>query len=192
MSANSGKYEAIVIGVSAGGIAALEKILPRLTIEFQLAVIIVQHMAPGGGHYLVEHFQNLCNLPVEEAIDKQEIHPGRIYFAPANYHLLVEREKTFALSTEAKVNFSRPAIDVLFETAADAYCNKLVGIVLTGANADGAAGISRVKHQGGLTVVQSPETAEVDTMPKSAIAATAVDHVLPLQDIGSFIMNLSV
>ena len=188
----SGKYQAVVIGVSAGGIAALEKILPYINTDCTLSIIIVQHIAADGGNYLVEYFSSSCPLPVVGAEDKQIIEPGTIYFAPANYHLLVERQKSFALSVEAKVNYSRPSIDVLFETAAEAYCRQLVGVVLTGANADGAAGLARVKELGGQTVVQSPDTAEVATMPLAAIKSTQVDHALQLSEIGSFLNDLNI
>jgi two-component system, chemotaxis family, protein-glutamate methylesterase/glutaminase len=187
----SGKYQAVVIGVSAGGIAALEKILPEIQKDCTLSVMIVQHITADGGNYLVEHFSSCCPLPVVGAEDKQSIESGTIYFAPANYHLLVERQKTFALSLDAKINYSRPSIDVLFETAAEAYCQRLVGVVLTGANADGAAGLARVKEMGGLTIVQSPDSAEVATMPRAAIESTQVDHVLKLHDIGSFLSKLN-
>jgi len=153
--------------------------------------LIVQHITAAGGNYLVEHFSSSCSLPVVEAEDKQRIEPGTIYFAPANYHLLVERQKSLALSVEAKVNFSRPSIDVLFETAAEAYCHHLVGVVLTGANGDGAAGLARVREMGGLTVVQAPETAEAPAMPLAAIESTQVDHVLGLAEIGPFLGALS-
>lgn len=186
----SGKYDAVVIGVSAGGIAALDVILPALTSGFCAAVLIVQHMAADGGDFLIEHFGNICGLPVMEAVDKEEVRSSTIYFAPANYHLLVERQKTMALSTEAKVNFSRPSIDVLFSSAADAYCRRLAGIILTGANHDGAAGLADVKSRGGFTIVQSPETAEVPIMPESALAATRVDKILPLWEIGPFLLEL--
>lgn len=187
----SGKYQVVVIGVSAGGIAALEKILPQIEKDSTLSIMIVQHITAGGGDYLVEHFSSACSLSVVGAEDKQTIEPGTIYFAPANYHLLVERQKSLALSIDAKVNYSRPSIDVLFETAAEAYCQKLVGVVLTGANADGAAGLARVKELGGLTVVQSPDTAEVATMPLAAIKSTQVDYVLKLDEIGSFLNKLN-
>jgi two-component system, chemotaxis family, protein-glutamate methylesterase/glutaminase len=187
----SGKYQAVVIGVSAGGINALEKILPHIKKECTLSIMIVQHIAADGGNYLVEHFSSCCSLPVIGAVDKQKIEPGTIYFAPANYHLLVERQKSLALSIDAKVNYSRPSIDVLFKTAAEAYCQHLVGVVLTGANADGAAGLARVKELGGLTVVQSPETAEVATMPLAAIKSTQVDHVLKLNEIAPFLSILN-
>lgn len=186
----SGVYEAVAIGVSAGGIAALEKILPCFAPDCGLAILVVQHMSPGGGHYLVEHFSAACDLPVKEAGDKEKIESGTIYFAPADYHLLVEKEKTFALSAEAKINYCRPSIDVLFETAAEAYARTLAGVILTGANSDGAGGLARVKQLGGLSIVQSPETAEVDTMPRAAMEAVQVDYVLALADIGPFLAAL--
>lgn len=186
----SGKFQAVVIGASAGGIAALEKVLSVLKNNCTLSFLIVQHISADGGKYLVEHFGSCCSLPVREAEDKEKIEPGKVYFAPANYHLLVEREKTMALSIEAKVNYSRPAIDVLFATAAEAYCQRLVGVVLTGANTDGAAGLAKVGAMGGLTVVQSPQTAEVATMPQAAIDSTAVDHILDISEIGSFLGGL--
>jgi two-component system chemotaxis response regulator CheB len=185
------KYQAVVIGVSAGGIAALDKILPQIEKGCNYAIMVVQHIAADGGDYLVEHFSSCCSLTVREAEDKQNIEPGNIYFAPANYHMLVERQKSLALSIDGKVNYSRPSIDVLFKTAAEAYCQNLVGVVLTGANADGAAGLAKVKELGGLTVVQSPDTAEVATMPLAAIESTQVDHVLRLNEIGSFLNVLN-
>lgn len=185
------KYQAVVIGVSAGGIAALEKILPQIEKECNFSIMVVQHITADGGDYLVEHFSSCCSLSVRGAEDKQIIEPGTIYFAPANYHLLVERQKSLALSVDAKINYSRPSIDVLFETAAEAYGQDLVGVVLTGANADGAAGLAKVKELGGLTVVQSPDTAEVATMPLAAINSTQVDHVLRLNEIGSFLNVLN-
>jgi two-component system chemotaxis response regulator CheB len=186
----SGKYQAVVIGVSAGGIAVLDKILPALPSDFSPAVMIVQHMAAGGGSYLVERYSSIASLPVREAADKEPIQEGTIYFAPADYHLLVESDKTLALSAEAKVNYSRPAIDLLFETAAEAYCRKLIGIILTGANADGAAGLSRVKELGGTAIVQSPATAEVEIMPLAAIHATTVDYIAPPEEMGALLVSL--
>jgi len=190
MKVNSGTYRAVVIGVSAGGIAALGQILPVFDSTSKAAIIIVQHVAPNSPNYLVEYFARQCRMTVCEAADKQAVAPGIIYFAPPNYHLLVEQQKSFALSVDAKVNYSRPAIDVLFETAADAYLDRLVGVILTGANDDGAAGLAAVKKKGGLTIVQSPETAEIDTMPKAAIARTEVDQILPLEEIGKYLNTL--
>lgn len=183
----SRQYRAVVIGVSAGGLAALEKILPVLKGTFSLPVLVVQHLSPTSENYLPIHFSHRCSLEVKEAEDKEPIEGGVIYFAPPNYHLLVECNRFVALSTEERVNFSRPSIDVLFETAAEAYQNELVGIVLTGANSDGAVGMTKIKQLGGLAVVQSPETAESDAMPKATIDAVEVDHILPLNEIGHFL-----
>lgn len=183
----SRQYRAVVIGVSAGGLAALEKILPVLKDTFSLPVLVVQHLSPTSENYLPIHFSHHCSLEVKEAEDKEPIEGGVIYFAPPNYHLLVECNRFVALSTEERVNFSRPSIDVLFETAAEAYQHELIGIVLTGANSDGAVGMTKIKQLGGLVVVQSPETAESDAMPKATIDAVEVDHILPLNEIGHFL-----
>lgn len=184
------QYQAVVIGVSAGGLATLDKILPNLTKDFTPSVLIVQHIATAMKNYMVEHFRPLCAMKVKEGIDKVAIEPSTIYFAPPNYHILVEQEKTLALSTTEKVNYSRPSIDVLFDSAARVYCERLIGIILTGASSDGAEGIAMVKEAGGLTIVQDPETAEVIDMPEAALAKTEVDHILPPQDIAPFLMSL--
>lgn len=178
-----GDHEAIVVGCSAGGMQALEAIIPQLPLGLPQAVVVVQHLHPGSGGYLAEFFARCCPLPVKEAEDKEEIRPGVIYLAVANYHLLIERHRSFALSVDDRVRFARPSIDVLFQSAALAYGAKLVGVVLTGANDDGAAGLAAIKARGGVTVVQDPSSAEVGFMPKAALAATSVDHVLPLVDI---------
>lgn len=183
-------YDAVVIGVSAGGLAALEKILPKLDKSIPVPVLIVQHVSPGSDNYMPKHFDSRSKVTVKEAEDKEVPVHGTVYFAPPNYHLLVEFERTLALSVEERVNFSRPSVDVLFETAAEAYRDKLIGVVLTGANSDGANGLARIKRLGGLTIVQSPETAEADAMPLAALEAVEADHVLPLGEIGYFINSL--
>lgn len=188
--AQVGRYDAVVIGVSAGGLAALEKILPKLDETLPVPVLIVQHISPGSDNYMPLHFDRRCRVAVKEAEDKEEPQPGTVYFAPPNYHLLVELERSLALSTEERVNYSRPSIDVLFETAAEAFRERLIGIILTGANNDGARGLAKIKRFGGLTVVQSPETAEADAMPLAALEAVEADHVIPLSDIGYFINSL--
>ena len=184
-------YEAIAIGVSAGGVKALGIILPHLPPDFNLGIIIVQHLHPSADDSLVHRLNKSCTLVVKLADEKEPIVPGVIYIAPPDYHLMVEEDRTFSLSIDEPVNYARPSIDVLFETAADAYGSKLVGIVLTGANADGSHGLKRIKEAGGMTIVQDPTTAEVDTMPKAAIAATQVDHVIPLEEIGQFLIKLT-
>jgi len=183
-------YEAVVIGVSAGGLTALDRILPQLPRDFCVPILIVQHIGADSESYLPTHFDVRCAMKVKEAEDKERIQRGKIYFAPPNYHLMVEHDHCIALSIDAKVNYSRPSIDVLFETAAITYRQKLIGVVLTGANHDGARGLARIKQYGGLTIVQDPDTAEVDTMPRAAMEATDVDKVLPLNDIASFLNKL--
>lgn len=185
------RYEAIVMGVSAGGMEALGAILPDLPADFTLPVIVVQHQSPTSDDFLAYWLNDRCTVSVKEVDEKENIRPGVTYLAPPDYHLLVEEDKTFSLSLDAPVIFARPSIDVLFETAADVYGPNLVGVVLTGASTDGSQGLKRIKESGGLAIVQDPETANSDIMPKAAIAVTKVDHVLPLEEIGPFIRNLA-
>lgn len=182
------EYKAIVIGVSAGGLDALSIILPALSPNFSLPVLVVQHISPQSDSYLVQHLNEHCALTVKEAEDKEAVCPGVVYLAPPNYHLLVEPEGILSLSMQERVNFARPSIDVLFESAADAWCPSLIGVILTGANEDGSKGLAKIKACGGLAIVQDPTTAFVDRMPKAAIDATAVDYILPLVEI-SFLLN---
>ena len=184
-------FEAMVIGVSAGGLAALGKILPELSEDFPLAVLIVQHMRRDADGFLWRHLDTLSRLTVKEAEDKEAIQPKTVYIAPPDYHLLVEPDRTLSLSADERVNFSRPSIDVLFETAAEVYQQRLIGVILTGANNDGTHGLQTIKSYGGLAVVQSPESAESDAMPRSAIAEVAVDHIVPLDRMGQFLNDLA-
>lgn len=184
------KYSAVVIGVSAGGMNALGQILPLLPEDFPLPVIIVQHVSPQSDNYMIQHFNKLSKIQVREADEKEEIKPGVAYFAPPNYHLLVEEDFTFSLSTEGRVNFSRPSVDVLFESALDAYCSNLIGIILTGANNDGSIGLKKIKECGGLAIVQDPADAEVSAMPEAALRLTRVDHILKVSEIAGFLIKL--
>jgi len=184
-------FEAVVIGVSAGGLAALESILPALDESFSMPVLVVQHLSPNSESYLPLHLDVRCTLHAKEAEDKEPLEPGTIYIAPPNYHLMVEEGKTIALSAEERVHFSRPSVDVLFETAAEVFCDRLIGVILTGANSDGADGLAKIKQFGGLAIVQAPETAVADAMPNAAIKAVDVDHVLPLDGIGPFLQALN-
>ncbi len=180
--------ELVVIGCSLGGLHALEKIFCALHRGFTAPIAVVQHRHQLSDQKLPEFFAHSCKLPVVDAEDKQWIRPGTVYFAPANYHLLVARGE-FNLSTEKAVHHSRPSIDVLFESAADAYRPHLIGVVLTGANDDGAAGARRIKIRGGVVVAQDPKTAEAAEMPRAAIATGAVDYVLPLEEIAPFLIK---
>jgi two-component system chemotaxis response regulator CheB len=169
---------------------ALERILGGLPEDFPAAVAIAQHRsAESGSGALGALLGRHSALEVSEAMDKDEIEAGHVYVAPADYHLIVE-PGMFALSVDEAVQFSRPSIDVMFDTAADSYAERLVGVVLTGANEDGAYGISRVKRRGGVTIVQDPETAAKRAMPDAAIATGAVDHVVPLDDIAELLTDL--
>lgn len=199
-------YELVVIGTSLGGLHALEVLLSGLPKHFAVPVAIAQHRHRDTDELLCNILQDHCALPVKEAEDKEAIASGCVYLAPADYHLLVEagqRQKgwqgedhrgsaahTFALSTEAPVAHARPSIDALFESAADAYGERAIGVILTGASNDGARGLARLKAHGSLAVVQDPTTAQSPTMPNAAIAAVASDWILPLQDIASLIVNL--
>lgn len=184
------KYQAVVGGVSAGGLEALKTLLECLPADFTPALVLVQHMHPQQCDFLVGHLNAICRLPVKEAEEKETIKGGVVYLAPANYHLLVELDRTFSLSTDEKVNYSRPSIDVLFETAAEAYGAELIGIILTGASRDGAAGMRRIKAAAGLTIVQDPETAEFSAMPQAALEETQADHVLSIAGIGALVSKL--
>ena len=171
-----------VIGASWGGMDALGRVLALLEEENQLALAVAQHRGPGADSTLLRYLAKRSSLPVVEVDDKEAIKPGHVYLAPPDYHLLID-EGNFALSTEGAVRFSRPSIDLLFESAADAYGDGVVAVVLTGANDDGCRGVLAVKGAGGLTIAQEPSTAERPEMPAGAIDSGAVDLVLPLDGI---------
>ena len=182
--------EAIVIGASAGGVEALLTIFGRLPAGFGLPIITVLHLPDERRSQLAEVFGRRLSMPVVEARDKEVIMPGTLYFAGPRYHLSVEHDRSLSLSQEDRVHHSRPAIDFLFESAADAYGAGLMAILLTGANHDGAQGLVRVKQQGGTTVVQDPEEACVAVMPRAALALHTPDHILTLSRIGSLLASL--
>ena len=184
------KYECILIGVSAGGMNALQQILPFLPFNFPIPIVIVQHLHPQQGKFHIQFFNGKCKLNVFEAQEKDKVEPGNIYFAPANYHLLIEMNKSFSLSVDPKINFSRPSIDVLFDSALEAYGDKLIGIILTGANNDGSESLKSINQVGGLTIVQNPQNAEVDAMPKNAIKKHNPDFILTLNEIKDFLLSL--
>jgi two-component system, chemotaxis family, protein-glutamate methylesterase/glutaminase len=182
------RCELIVIGSSLGGMYALEKILCVLPADFETPIAIAQHRHRKSNEGLPEFFRRSCKVRIMDADDKQWIKPATIYLAPADYHLLVEKGE-FSLSVDEAVRHSRPSVDVLFESAADAYGPALIGVILTGANDDGAQGVRRIKSRGGLVVAQDPKTAEAPSMPEAAIATGAVDQILPLDQIGPFLVE---
>lgn len=183
-------YEAIVIGVSSGGMKALKMMFSLLPAGFSIPLIIVQHLGARSGNEWIRLLEDKGRLKIKEADEKETIEKGTIYFAPANYHLLIEKTRTFSLTIDEKVNFARPSIDVLFESAAEAYKDKLIGIVLTGANNDGAKGLARIKELGGLTIAQDPETAESHYMPAAAISLLQPDHILSLENISRLLLEI--
>jgi two-component system chemotaxis response regulator CheB len=183
--------DAVVIGASAGGVAALLQLLPDLPADYACPVIAALHLPDGRQSLLAEVFGQRMAMPVREAADKEAVSSGTLYFAGSGYHLSVESDRSFSLSNEEPLHFARPAIDYLMTSAADAYGAGLLAILLTGANDDGAAGMAAVGRAGGLTVVQDPDEAEVAAMPRAAIALRAPDLVLPLRDIRSLLLMLN-
>lgn len=179
--------EAVVIGTSAGAIEALSKILPPLPADYPLPILVVIHLPPDRQSIVAELFQAKCQLQVKEAEDTEKIESGTVYFAPPDYHLLVEHDHRLSLSSEEPVLFSRPSIDVLFESAADAYGPSLLGIVLTGANSDGAEGLRAVGATGGQTVVQRPDSALESAMPEAALKACPDALPLDLNEISEYL-----
>jgi two-component system chemotaxis response regulator CheB len=182
--------EVVAIGASWGGLRAIERVLEPLPADFPAAVVIAQHRRVGTDGALAELLDSHCELTVCEAEDKQALGPGVVLVAPPDYHLLVE-PGAVALSVDEHVNFSRPSIDVLLASAADNYGDGAVGIVLTGANADGAAGLARIAARGGTAIVQDPETAVRREMPDAALAAVPDARVLALDDIGPLLADLA-
>lgn len=184
------KYEAIVIGTSAGGLYALSSILGGLPAEYPLPIIVVQHRSKDKKDLLEDVLQHKCKIRIKQADEKEKIERGIVYIAPPDYHLLIETDLTFSLSSDDQVRYSRPSIDVLFESAALAYRDKLIGIILTGANNDGAAGISTIKKYNGLTISQNPKEATFPFMPTAAIETKAVTYIWTLSEIQNFLINI--
>jgi two-component system chemotaxis response regulator CheB len=182
--------KAVAIGASAGAVQALLTILPALPADYALPVFVVVHVPPDRSNVLVPLFQAKCRLPVKEAEDKEPAVGGVIYFAPSDYHLLVEADGALALSTDEPVNYSRPSIDVLFESVADAYGPTLVGVILTGANHDGAAGLKAVLEAGGVAVVEDPVGAYAQAMPHAALDACPTATIMKLDAIALYLSSL--
>lgn len=187
----AGRVDALAIGASAGGVEALLTLLPTLAAGWTVPIFVVVHLPRERPSLLASVFRARCAVPVFEAEDKMPVTRGAIHFAPPDYHLLLEAGPTLALSDDETVNYSRPSIDVLFETAADVYGERLGAIVLTGANEDGAAGLAAVQRAGGVTIVQDPKTALMPTMPAMALQRVRADHVLPLARIAELLATLA-
>ncbi|WP_109476534.1 chemotaxis protein CheB [Paraburkholderia sp. C35] len=171
-------FEAVAIGASAGGIDALNVLLPALPASFGVAVLIVSHLPAEPPSRLAETLGYRCALHVVEPDAGEPVLPGRVHLAPPGYHMLIDDDRTIALSIDSTVRYSRPSIDVLFESAAHVYRERLLGILLSGANDDGAHGLEVIRAMGGVAWVQDPQTAVSPTMPGAAIARGAADEVL--------------
>ena len=181
----------VAVGASWGGLRAVGSVLGALPQDFRVPVVIAQHrQADATDGMLVRLLAARCALRVCEAEDKQALDPGIVLIAPSGYHLLVE-PGAIALSVDAPLNYSRPSIDILFSSAADAYGDRVAGVVLTGANADGADGLARIARRGGAVIVQDPETAERREMPDAALWAAPEAHVLALEEIGPALAQLT-
>ena len=186
-----GRFRAVVIGASAGGLNALSTLLAHLPRDFPLAVATVQHVSPGRNACLAEILDEKCALRVSEAEERETALGGQVCIAPPDSHLFVERDGTFSLSIDEKVNHSRPSIDVLFESAAYAWGPVVIGVVLSGASADGAQGLRLIRSRGGVAIVQDPATAEHPVMPQAAMDAEAVGYVVQLEEIGGVLISLA-
>lgn len=184
------KYKAVVIGGSAGSFQGITQILSSIPKDFPLPMFLCLHRLKHVRNGFVEALSIKSNKPVVEPFDKETIKKGGVYLAPANYHLCLELGNTCSLSTEELVNNSRPAIDLTFDSASYLYRDKLVGILLSGANKDGAYGMMKVKERNGLTIVQHPDDSMINAMPNAALAATKIDHILTVKEIVSFLLEL--
>ena len=185
------RYEAIVIGASAGGFLTLCALLDGIPSTYSLPIILVQHRSKVSRDLLEEVLQGRCRIQVKQAEEKEKVRSAIVYVAPPDYHLLVEADKTLSLTADAPVRFSRPSIDVLFESAAIAYQDKLIGIILTGANNDGAMGICAIADRGGLTIAQNPQEAAHPSMVQAAIDTMKVNYIWPVSTIRNFLLQLS-
>lgn len=184
-------FRAVVIGVSTGGVTALKQLLSALPADFPVPVLVVTHITPTADDGLAQLLNSLSSIRVKEADEEELLAPGTVYLAPANYHLLVERKGVLELSVDPPVNFARPSVDVLFESAAAVFGRGLIGIILTGAGADGSRGLLRIKLAGGLTIVQDPTDAEMGSMPQKALELLEPDYLVTLQQLPDLLIRLT-
>lgn len=185
------KCEAFIIGGSAGSLDVLLKVLPQINATIKFPIVIVIHRKHGTDSLLPELLSSRTKLRVKEVDEKEPLNAGTIYIAPSDYHLLIEQDRTFSLDYSEKINYSRPAIDVTFQTAAEVYKEKLACLLLSGSNSDGVNGLKTVKLWGGTALIQDPKTAQVAYMPAQAQANVKIDSVLSIEDIAEFINLLS-
>lgn len=184
-------FKAVVIGVSTGGVLALKRLLGHLIADFSLPLLVVAHISPTADDGLAVLLDKSCAIKVKEANEAEILHAGTAYIAPANYHLLVERDGRLALSVHAPVNFARPSIDVLFDSAAMVFGAALIGVLLTGAGSDGSRGLLSIQQRGGVVIVQDPADAEMAAMPESALRLLQADYLIPLAQIPALLQQLT-
>ncbi len=187
---HSSDYKAVIIGGSAGSFSVVSKMLAKINPNFPLPILICMHRLKHVRSGLVESLNIKSNIPVVEPLDKEKIEVGKVYLAPSNYHMFIEFDGTISLSTEDVLNHSRPSIDHSFISASTTYRNKLIGIILTGANKDGAQGMKQIHNKKGFTIIQDPTTCDVDTMPKSALRLFTPDEILCPEKILNFLNAL--
>lgn len=185
------KYEVLVIGGSAGSLEVILKILAHLHDPLSFSIVFVLHRKNSYDSSLTDLFASKTEIPVREIEEKESLQPGTIYIAPPDYHLLFEKNRTFSLDASEKVNFSRPSIDVTFESAADIFKSGSIAIILSGANADGTAGLKKIKQKGGTVIAQDPSSAKVSFMPQHAISHVETDFILNVDELISFINHIN-
>lgn len=183
-------FKAVVIGVSTGGVTALKRLLGALPVNFPIPILVTTHITPDSDDALAVLLDSLCAIRVKEADEHETIIPGTVYLAPANYHLLIERSGNLSFSIDPPVNFARPSVDVLFESAAEVYGAAVIGIILTGAGFDGSRGLLKIKNNGGMAIVQDPVDAEMDSMPRSALKLLKADYVVQLSEIPALLIKV--
>jgi two-component system, chemotaxis family, protein-glutamate methylesterase/glutaminase len=181
----------MVIGVSAGGIDALGKILPFIPANCQIPIVIVMHIGKNSSLYFINHFQKMSNVKIKEAESDEKLAPAVVYFASPNYHLLIEHDRTFSFSVDEEVNYSRPSIDVLFESAALSFGKHLIGAILTGASVDGAKGLELIQKAGGLTMVQDPNDSFAREMPEAALKNITPDFLYTIKEFKGFMQSIN-
>lgn len=189
---SSGKFRAVVAGVSSGGVEALELVISALPADFPLPVMVVAHISPESGNGLALLLDEQCAIRVKEADEMETAAAGTVYLAPPNYHLQVEKDGSLSLSVDPPVMFARPSVDVLFESAASVFGAGLIGVVMTGVGSDGSNGLRRIRAAGGVAVVQDPAGAIADGMPRNAIEAASPDYIVPLQQIAPLLVRLAM
>jgi two-component system chemotaxis response regulator CheB len=190
IKSNGRSFKAVVIGVSTGGVAALKYMLGALAADFPIPILVVTHITPDSDDGLAVLLNSLCAIRIKEADEQETLVPGTVYLAPANYHVLMERGGILSLSIDPPVNFARPSVDLLFESAAVVYGPALIGVIMTGAGNDGSKGLLKIQNSGGVAIVQDPADSEMDSMPYNALQLLEADHVVQLKEMPGLLMRL--